>query len=319
MTGKYVARLSFTLIVVCCAASFIASLNAPASTRVLIAQQSASPLPPVHNGSLPVVSPDGSLIAFTSNRGGTDDVFVISTNGRNERQLTNTRESEGNLAWTASGKQILFSVFKDDTSRLYGIDPDGKNQRELASVPGRAPTLSPDGQRLLYMAGTWTATRLMVSALDGTNAKQITDGSSIAWNNHWSPDGKLIAFTGRNDPKGELAVFVMNADGSSRRQVTHIPAEEGGAQWPVWSTDGRRLAIQVNNRTQKNSAHIWIVDVATGEAQKIAAHVQPYLDETPSWFPDGKRIAFQSNRTGKMEVWVMNADGSAVKQVTGLK
>jgi len=319
MTGTYIARLFFCLIIVFSAASFITSLSAPMSTRVLIAQQSTSPLPPVQNGSLPVVSPDGSRIAFTSNRGGADDVFVISANSRNERQLTHTRESEGNLAWTANGKQILFSIFKDDTSHLYGIDPDGKNQRELASVQGRAPTLSPDGQRLLYMAGTWTATRLMVSALDGTNAQQITDGSSIAWNNHWSPDGKLIAFTGRNDPKGELAVFVMNADGSSRRQVTHIPAEEGGAQWPVWSTDGRRLAIQVNNRTQKNSAHIWIVDVATGEAQKIAAHVQPYLDETPSWFPDGKRIAFQSNRTGKMEVWLMNADGSAVKQVTGLK
>lgn len=318
MTGTFVARLSFAVIVVGCAASFMASLNTAASTKVLIARQSASPPPPVQNGSLPVVSPDGSRIAFTSNRGGMNDVFVISTNGKDERQLTNTRESEGNLAWTASGKHILFSVFKDDTSHLYEIDPDGKNQRELASVPGRAPTLSPDGRRLVYMAGTWTATRLMVSALDGTNAKQINDGSSIAWNNHWSPDGKLIAFTGRNDPNGELAVYVMDADGSSRRQVTHISADEGGAQWPVWSTDSRRLAIQVNSRTQKNSAHIWIVDVATGFARKLAAHTERYLDETPSWFPNGKRIAFQSNRTGKMEVWVMNADGSGAKQITGL-
>lgn len=317
MTRTDVARLCFSLIIVSGAASFIRSLGAPAATELLIASQSASSLPPVQNGSLPVVSADGSRIAFISNRGGTDDLFIISTNGRNERQLTNTRESEGNLAWTASGKQILFSVFQDDTGHLYGIDSDGKNQRELAGVPGRAPTLSPDGQRLLYMAGTWTATRLMVSALDGTNAKQITDGSSIAWNNHWSPDGKLIAFTGRNDPKGELAVFVMNADGSSRRQVTHVPAEEGGAQWPVWSPNGRQMAIQVNNRRQKNSAHIWIVNVATGEAHKLAAHTQAYLDETPSWFPNGKRIAFQSNRTGKMEVWVMNADGSSTRQVTG--
>ena len=290
---------------------------------VLTAPQSPSPTPtptprPVTSGSLPVVSPDGSRIAFTSNRTGAPDLFVIDANGTNERQLTNTPEDESNLAWTRDGKQILFAVFKDDISRLYAIDPDGKNQRELAKVPGRAPTLSPDGKRLVYMEGTWTATRLMVSALDGSNAKQITDGSSIAWNNHWSPDGKRIAFTGRNDPKGELAVFVMNADGSSRHQVTHVPAEEGGAQWPVWSPNGRQLAIQVNSRAQKNTAHIWIVDVASGAAQKLAAHIQAYLDETPSWFPDGKRIAFQSNRTGKMEVWVMNADGSEPRQVTGV-
>src|SRR2546425_3784295 len=110
----------------------------------------------------------------------------------------------------------------------------------------------------------------------------------------------------------------MNADASARRQVTHISAEEGDAQWPVWSPDGRRLAIQVN-RLQNKSAHIWIVDVATGEAHKLAAHTEAYLDETPSWFPNGKRIAFQSNRTGKMEVWIMNADGLGAKQVTGLK
>jgi TolB protein len=282
------------------------------------AQQTASPTPtPVHNGSLPVVSPDGMRIAFTSDRGGANDLFVISTDGSNERQLTQTPEAEGNLAWTANGKQILFSFFKDETSRLYAIDPDGKNQRELANVPGRAPTLSPDGHRLLYMAGTWTATRLMVSALDGSNVRQITDGSSVAWNNHWSPDGKRITFTGRDSPQSELAVFVMNADGSSRGQVTHVPAEEGGAQWPVWSPDGRRLAIQVNSRVQKNSAHIWIVDVATGNAQKLAAHAEAFLDETPSWFPDGKQIAFQSNRTGKMEVWVMNTEGSGARQVTG--
>jgi Tol biopolymer transport system component len=101
------------------------------------------------------------------------------------------------------------------------------------------------------------------------------------------------------------------------RKLTNIPAVEGGAQWPVWSLDGRRLAIQVNSRVQKGSSHIWIVDVATGKAEKLAAHAEAYLDETPSWFPNGKQIAFQSNRSGKLEVWVMNANGSEPRQVTG--
>jgi TolB protein len=41
-----------------------------------------------------------------------------------------------------------------------------------------------------------------------------------------------------------------------------------------------------------------------------------YLDELPAWFPDGTRIAFQSNRTGSWEIWVMNADDSGVRQLT---
>jgi Tol biopolymer transport system component len=276
------------------------------------------PARPVIHGGLPAVSPDGSRIAFLSNRGGADDLFVIGADGTGETQLTRTPEAEAAPGWTPDGKQIVFSVFASDTSRLSAIDPDGKNQREIASVPGRGPTLSPDGKRLVYMGGTWTATRLMVSDIFGSNAKQINDGASVAWNSHWSPDGKRLAFTGRNEPGGGLAVFVMNADGSERRQVTHLAPEEGRAQWPAWSPDGNRLAIQVNDSDPKaHTSHIWIVDFSTGDARKLATHSQPYLDETPSWFPDGKRIAFQSDRTGRMEVWVMNADGSGQRQVTG--
>ena len=303
--------------------------------------------PVVSHGAHPVVSPDGSHIAFLSNRTGADELFVISADGTGETQLTFTSDEVGNPAWTADGKHILFAIFAKEISHLYSIDPDGKNLRDIASVLGRAPTLSPDGKKLLYMSGTWTATRLMLSQLSGSNARQISDGSSIAWNNHWSPDGKRIAFTSRTDPDGELAIFVMNADGTHRRQLSHFAPGSGNAQWPVWSPDGRQLAIQVNGPQKKDhqsaqasvmgghhhqsavasakaDAHIWILDAATGDARKLAppapetAHDsgQPYLDETPAWFPDGQRLAFQSNRTGRMEVWVMNADGSSQHQIT---
>lgn len=267
------------------------------------------------HGGAPAVSPDGLHIAFLSNRTGAEELFVISTDGTGERQLTSTPDEKSALAWTADGKQILFSAFANDTSHLYAIDAEGKKQREIAKVPGRGPTLSPDGSRLLYMTGTWTATRLMLSESDGSQPKPITDGSFIAWNNHWSPDGKRIAFASRSDPKSELAIFVMNADGTGRRQLSHFAAGSGNAQWPVWSPDGHQLAIQVN-RLQEHDAHLWIIDATTGDARKLAAHGQPYLDETPAWFPDGKRIAFQSTRTGKMEVWVMNTDGSGARQIT---
>jgi len=267
------------------------------------------------HGTEPAVSPDGSTIAFLSDRDGGTDVFIICADGTGERQLTHTGGEKGGLGWAADGKQILFSVFSNDSSHLYSVDLKGRNQRQIASVSGRSPTLSPDGKLVLYMAGTWTSTRLMVSGIDGSNIQQITNGESIAWNSHWSPSGKLIAFTGRKDPKGDLAIFVMNADGTHLRQVGRFAPGAGNAQWPVWSPDGRELAVQAN-RLQEKDAHIWIVDLQTGDARKLAAHSQPYLDETPYWFPDGKRIAFQSDRTGRMEVWVMNADGSGQSQIT---
>jgi TolB protein len=296
------------------AGSSVLTLLLAASTSVLAAPAPSS----VNNGAQPVVSPRGDWIAFFSNRDGMEDVYVIGVRGAGEKRLTHTPETETGLQWSARGKEIVYSIPTDDTSQLYAIAPKGKTSRQIGAVRGRTPMLAPDGAHVVAMAGTWTATQLMVSELDGSHAQAITDGSSIAWNNHWSPDGKSIAFTGRDQPDRELAVFVMNADGTGRRQVTKVPPEEGGAQWPVWSPDGRSLAVQVNNRRHKGSAHVWIVNVATGEGQKLAAHDRAYLDETPSWFPDGKRIAFQSNRTGRMEVWVMNADGTDPRQITGL-
>lgn len=307
----------------------LCGLVALMSSNVVRAQEtkSVASAKPIINGGLPHVSPDGSHIAFVSDRAGAPDLFVISADGTGEVQLTQTPEYESPAGWTRDGKHILFSVFRNDISTLYAINlagPDKSSPREIGRFSGRSPVPSPDGKRVVYMAGTWTATRLMVEAMDGAKdqqgaqpgAQQITDGSSIAWNTHWSPDGKRLAFTGRQEPNKELAIFVVNADGSERRQVTHIVPEEGGAQWPVWSPDGKQVAVQVNNRTAKNSAYIWIVIVATGEARKLGSHDKAYLDETPSWFPDGKRIAFQSNRTGRMEVWVMNSDGSGQVQVT---
>lgn len=326
MTRTFVTRfilLLTTILAVAMLSAFLTDAEALDRTKgtVELGQQGASPTPtprPVTGGGLPVVSPDGRKIAFVSDRGGTPDLFVIAADGTGEFQLTHNPEPEAAVQWSADGRQVVFSVVSNSTSHIFAIDPDGQHQREIGSLPGRAPELSPDGKRWLYMAGTWTATKLMTSAIDGTDPKQLTDGSSIAWNNHWSPDGKVIAFTGRETPQSELAAFVMNADGSATRKLTNIPPSEGGAQWPVWSRDGRRLAIQVNSRLLKGSAHIWLVDVATGKAEKLAPHAEAYLDETPSWFPNGKRIAFQSNRSSKMEVWVMNADGSAPRQVTGL-
>ena len=271
----------------------------------------------VINGGLPAVSPDGSRIAFVSNRDGVNDVYVISADGTGEIRLTKTPEDENATAWTSDGKHVIFAVFAGDTGRLYAIDPNGKNQRQLAAVPGRSPKLSPDGRRLVYTTGSWTETRLMVAAADGSDAKRIETGSPIAWNSRWSPDSKRLAFTGRSEPEG-VGVFIVNADGTGSRRLTRLAPEDGKAQCPEWSPDSRRIAFFASAGDKESAtSHIWIVDAATGAGSKLAPHDRPYLDETPVFFPDGKRLAFQSNRTGRMEIWVMNADGTGARQVTG--
>jgi TolB protein len=287
-------------------------LVAGMATALLPAKGQNSAQPVTHGGA-PAVSPDGLKIAFLSDRDGTTDLYLISADGTGETRLTRTPETESQPGWSADGKTIWFAVFANDSSRIFSIEPDGKNQRLLGTVSGRAMRLSPDGKHVLYWIGTWTAMRLFVSDLDGSEVRQLTDGSGVVWGSRWSPDGGRIAFADY-DSNHVLQVHVMNADGSDRRQVTHFAPSDGSAQMPAWSPDGVKLAVQ--SGAKGKPAHIWVLDVSTGAAQKLGAHDSPYQDEVPAWFSDGKRIAFQSDRTGKMEVWVMNADGSAQRQVT---
>jgi len=111
----------------------------------------------------------------------------------------------------------------------------------------------------------------------------------------------------------------MNADGSEAKLVTQLPTSEGRSMRPAWSPDGTRIAFQVSKVDVDPSihiSHIYVLDVASGALTKLAAHERTYLDEAPAWFPDGKHIVFQSDRTGTMQLWVMNADGTGARQLT---
>jgi TolB protein len=174
--------------------------------------------------------------------------------------------------------------------------------------------VSPDGRRVLYSRGPWLKVEAFTAALDGSGEARLTDGTGVAWTLSWSPDGRRIAYTGRT-PDGILQVFVMNADGSGARQVTHLEPAQGQAQVPAWSPDGKQLAFQATSQ-ELHRGHLWVLDLDSGLARELAHHDQPYADEVPAWFPDGRRLAYQSDASGRMEVWVMNADGSGRRQLT---
>jgi len=283
------------------------------AVSIVLQSAAAGQTPPkiVDHGAAPVVSPDGTRIAFLSDRDGATDVYVIGADGTGEIRLTRSPETESQPAWSADGKQIWFTVFANDSSAIYSIGANGGDSKRIGTVPGRAMRLSPDGTRVLYWIGTWTSMKLFSSALDGSNALQLTDGSGVVWGARWSPDGKRIAFADR-DSSHLLKVHVMNADGTGRTQIPFV-ASAFEAQMPAWSPDAKLLAVQGGGKGKP--AHIWVVDAATGSARNIAPH-ESYDDEVPTWFPDGKRLAFQSNRTGAMEIWVMSSDGSNQRQVT---
>jgi Tol biopolymer transport system component len=158
----------------------------------------------------------------------------------------------------------------------------------------------------------------MVADADGNNARALTDSSAGWFNMAWSPDDRRLAVT-RRDSTGDLQVWLVDAVSGEARALTAFPKERGRPQWPAWSPDGRRVAVQAGTYSREqpetSTADIWVIEVATGEATCITKRERPWLDETPSFLPDG-RIAFQSTRAGRFDVWIMRPDGTHPRRVT---
>lgn len=286
------------------------------------ADAQGTPDQPPANGRHPIVSPDGHRILFTSERADAPGLYVINEDGSGAVRIAANVEGTGRPVWSADGKRLLFGRITEDTVRVFSMSPDGTGLAELGSLkaPGaRADSVSADGSRIVYGAGPWPAMQLFSATMGGSAAKQITPGQDAYWCPAISRDGQRVA-VGRRDSTGTMQAWVMNVDGSEARQVTRFTKEQGNPQCPAWLADGRMLAVQsavpVPQDTTKHLGYIWAVDVASSAATQLGEHSAPYLDELPSWFPDGKRIAFQSDRTGRWELWVINTDGTGARRLT---
>ena len=202
--------------------------------------------PEVHGGT-PAVSPDGSRIAYMSDRGGITALFVIAADGAGETELIRSRALQGFPRWTADGKRVIYCAKSGSGVELYAIDVDGGSQQTIGAIPGRAPVLSPDGRRVTYSAGPYASARIWIADINGAGARPLSDGFAPAFIGWWSPDGNSVSFAQRG-PERALQVWIVGHDGKDLRQFPRIDPAEGSAEWPAWSPDGRRLALQVEKQ-----------------------------------------------------------------------
>jgi Tol biopolymer transport system component len=187
----------------------------------------------------PTWSPDGSQIAFYSERDGYTEIFVIDVNGTHERQLTENSVNDKDPAWSPDGTQIAFISRRDGDYEIYVMKPDGSDQRPLTDndTDEWSPAWSPDGTQIAFASDLNNERHLYVMGADGGNPRRLTDASH-PWSDDpaWSPDGTRIAF--RSNRGGFVDVYTMNADGSSTpQQLTHN-AEIDQDRAPSWRPGG---------------------------------------------------------------------------------
>ena len=298
-------------LIVAAIAMFLYLKRAPATTPPVT--RAKSTLVRLTNNSAmdgrPVWSPDGRRIAFSSNRDGKNEIYVMDADGSNVKRLTDNLADDVNPMWSPDGHRIVFDSERDGNREIYVMDADGGNQLRLTrnNALDSTATWSPDGSLIAFASNRDTGypynpynLDIYVMNADGLNVRRIVDDPEYDVGPQWSPDGRKILFmTGRT---GNFDVYEINTDGTGQRNLTAGYDEADGA--PMWSLDGNNIAF---SRRIEGKNQIFIMDADGSNLKRVTNSAAN--DEAPCWSPDSSKLVFQSDRDGNLEIYVISVDG----------
>ena len=136
------------------------------------------------------------LLAFVSDREGTDAVFVMRPDGSEVRRLTGDLPPTSHPSWSPDGQRIAFNAGTPSVSDIYVINSDGSGLTKLTnqSAGNFYPSWSPDGSRLAFSSnrdGDWD---IYVMQDDGSQVRQLVDAPGLDDKPRWTPDGSRVGF-----------------------------------------------------------------------------------------------------------------------------
>ncbi len=169
-----------------------------------------------------------------------------------------------------------------------------------------APNWSRDGASLVFNGGG----RLFRIGQGGGAPRPIDTGFAVRCNNDHglSPDGSLLAISDHSE-EGHSLIYVLPSSGGAPRRVTR----PGPSYWHGWSPDGSTLAYCA----QRDGVFgIFTIPAAGGDERRVTTAAAGGLDDGPDYSPDGRWIYFNSDRTGRMQIWRVHPDGKGLEQVT---
>jgi Tol biopolymer transport system component len=263
-----------------------------------------------------------------------DQIFAMKTDGTGLRRVSSGEGRTTCAFFTPDGSRIVYASThlggrqcppRPDFSRgyvwpvydsydIFSATPDGSDLRRLTFAPGydAEATIGPDG-RIVFTSVRDGDMEIYSMAGDGSDVRRLTNRRGPDGGPFFSRDGRQIVFRGRSLSPGpelddymtllrdglwrptSLEIFVMNADGSSLRQVTRL---DGASFAPFFTPDGTRIIFSSNHHNPKGrDFELWLVGVDGTGLERVTWN--PTFDGFPMFSPDGTQLVFASNRFQK--------------------
>jgi hypothetical protein len=190
-------------------------------------------------------SPDGTKIAFISDRMGTPQLFMMTTAGNYPVQLTNNNCVNEVPTWSPDGRRLYwmsncngnYDIYTAEVNyrfdNPYSVDAGLVNVRQLTTSPGndRYPRVSPDGRLIAFASDREGQEEIyVINAFDGGGERRLTTSNGNDNAPTWSADGQRLAFA--SDRDGDFEIYTMDLTGNTVTQLTFNTAQD---RWPLWA------------------------------------------------------------------------------------
>jgi len=247
-------------------------------------------------------------LAYVVGPAGAKEIVVADYDGAGASAVTRNGSINLSPVWSPDARSIAFTSFMNGYPDLFRLFPFERQRpvQSLASFVGinSSPGWSPDGRYLALTLSKDGNPEIYVLTVATGVLQRLTRHVGIDTEPAWSPTGQQIAFV--SDRAGQPRIFVMDKDGGNVRQLT----TSGFHTQPRWSPKGDPIVY-----TQRSGTHdLWAISPSGSNPRPLTSGQGDNQGST--WAPDGRHLAFQSNRTGRWQVYFMPVDEQAATQVT---